>query len=129
MLSSKLNVMSYELCKDILTINDNIMFVAVINEKGRIGESQGRDSIIEKLPSIRKEMFLMERALMHRMRQEFDEDLGSVRYTYAEREKRGILSFPMDEQFLLVSFLTCVDSSSLAKSIIRLIDKCEEKLK
>ncbi|MGI0073443.1 MAG: DUF6659 family protein [Nitrosotalea sp.] len=109
-------------------MNNKITFVAVINEKGRIEESQSRNSIIEKLPSIRKEMFFMENALRHRMREDFDGDLGPVRFTYVERAKRGLLSFPMDDKLLLVSFRTSVNSLLLAKSIMQLIRRYEKKL-
>ncbi|MFZ1076920.1 MAG: hypothetical protein WAN47_05780 [Nitrosotalea sp.] len=111
-------------------MNNHITFVAIINEKGRVDASQGRNSIIEILPSTRKEMFFMENALRHRMRKEFDGDLGQVRFTYVERTKRGLLSFSMDEQLLLVSFLrTHVNSMTLAKSIARLIDAYKKRLK
>ena len=127
--NSKLNVLSDELCRTIIAMNNHITFVAVINEKGRVDESQGRNCIIERLPSTRKEMFFMENALRHRMRSEFDDDLGQVRFTYVERAKRGILSFPMDNQMLLVSFLRRhVNSLDLAKSITRLVRRYKKKL-
>jgi len=110
-------------------MNNHITFVAVINEKGRVDESQGRNCIIERLPRIRKEMFFMENALRHRMRSEFDEDLGQVKFTYVERAKRGLLSFPMDDQLLLVSFLRKhVNSLDLARGISRLVRRYKKKL-
>jgi hypothetical protein len=117
-----------ELCESIIRMDNKIMFVAVISEKGRIEESQSRNSIIEKIPSVRKEMFFMENALRHRMRNDFDEYLGSVRFTYVERAKRGILSFPMEDKLLLVSFRTSVNPLLLAKSIMRLIHRYEKKI-
>lgn len=71
----------------------------------------------------------MENALRHRMRKEFDGDLGQVRFTYVERAKRGLLSFPMDDQLLLVSFFRRhVNSLSLARSITRLVRRYKNKL-
>ncbi|MGB6464427.1 MAG: hypothetical protein WA799_08280 [Nitrosotalea sp.] len=129
LLNSKLNMISNELCRSVIAMNNHITFVAIINKKGRVDESQGRNCIIEKLPSVMKEMFFMENALRHRMRKEFDRDLGQVRFTYVERNKRGILSFPMDDQLLLVSFLrTYVDPLTLARSITRLVHRYKKKL-
>jgi hypothetical protein len=122
-------MLSNELCRSIIAMNNDITFVAVINEKGRVDESQGRNCIIEGLPSTRKEMFFMENALRHRMRKEFDGDLGQVRFTYVERAKRCLLSFPMDERLLLVSFLrTHVNSLTLTRSILPLVDRYKKKL-
>lgn len=121
--------MSNELCKSVIEMNNHITFVAIINERGKADESQGRSCIIEKLPSAMKEMFFMENALRHRMRKDFDRDLGQVRFTYVERSKRGILSFPLDDQLLLVSFLrTYVDSLTLARSITPLVRRYKKKL-
>lgn len=129
LLNSKLNMLSNELCRSVIEMNNQITFVAIINEKGRVDESQSRNCIIEKLPSTRKEMFFMENALRHRMREEFDGDLGQVRFTYVERAKRGLLSFPMDHQLLLVSFLDRhVNPLDLAKSISQLLLRYKKKL-
>jgi hypothetical protein len=110
-------------------MNNHITFVAVINEKGRIEESQGRNCIIEKLSSTKKEMFFMENALRLRMRREYDEDLGQEGFTYEERAKRGLLSFPLEDHLLLISFFrTRVNSLTLARSITKLIFRYKKKL-
>lgn len=110
-------------------MDDHIRFVAIIDEKGRVEESQGHSSIIEKLSNARKEIFFMENALVYRMSKEFDEDLGKVGFSYLERARRGLISFPMDDQLLLVFFLrTHVNSSTLAKNITRLVRKYKKNL-
>lgn len=128
MLRSQHQVALNELCKDALKASNHITFVAIINERGRIEESQNRNSIIEKLPNSKKEMFLMENALRHRMRREFDEELGQVRFTYVERVKRKLISIPIEDQLLLVSFRGTLDSSLLAKKIIRIVNKYKKNL-
>ena len=130
LLDSKFTVLSNELCRSIVKMNDHITFVAIINEKGRVDASQGRNSIIEKLPSDKKEIFFMENILRHMLRKEFDGDLGQVRFTYVERAKRDLLSFPMNDQLLLVSFLRMhVNSMALARNITKLVDRYKKKLK
>lgn len=110
-------------------MDGHIKFVAIIDEKGRVEESQGHSSIIEKLSNARKEIFFMENALVHRMSKEFNEDLGKVGFSYLERARKGLISFPMNDQLLLVFFLrTHVNYSTLAKNITRLVRKYEKKL-
>ncbi len=130
LLDSKLNMLSSELCRSILALDNHISFVAIIDEKGRVRDSQGNNAIIKKLLGTKKEMFFMENVLMHRMRKDFDVDLGEVKFTYVERSKRSVLYFPMGNQLLLVSFVrTLVNSLTLARSITRLVCRCEKKLK
>ena len=47
----------------------------------------------------------MENALIHRMRGDFDVDLGKVRFTYVERTRRGIFYFPMKRLIITSIFL------------------------
>jgi len=127
LINSEQHTILFDLCSAVLKTNSKIVYVAIINDRGKIEESQARKSIIEKLPDIKKEMFLMENALRNRMATEYDEDLGSVRYTYVERKKRGLLSFPMGDLLLLVSFLPSLDVLQLSKNIIPLIAKSKKK--
>lgn len=63
------------------------------------------------------------------MRNDFDMDLGEVRFTYVERAKRGLFYFPIGDQLLLVSFLTKhVNSLMLARRITRLVCRYKKKL-
>ena len=128
--SSKFNLLSNELCSSIIAIDNHITFVAIINENGMVDESQSRNCIIDKLPKTRKEMFFMENALRHRMREEYDGDLGQERFTYVERDKRGLLSFPLNNQLLLISFLrNHVKPIVLANRITHLVHRYQQKLK
>ena len=118
---------SYELCNLVFKANNKITFVAIINQRGRIEKSQSHNSIIEKFSGVKKEMFLMENALWDRTRKEYDDDLGQVQYTYVRREKRGMLSFPIDDSQLLVSFKQRLNVPLLAKIITRIINKYKKK--
>jgi hypothetical protein len=129
LLDSKTNMLSSELCKSVIAMNNHIEFVAIIDKRGRIRESQGRSSAIKKLTSTSKEIFFMENALVYRMRKDFDESLGELRFTYVERARRGLFYFPMADQLLLVSFLRIhVNSLTLARSITQLVSKYKKKL-
>ena len=128
MLSTQQLDISNELCNAVFKTNNKITFVAIINQKGRIEQCQSHNSIIEKFSDTKKEMFLMENALWYRTRKEYDEELGQVQFTYVKRKKRGVLSFPIGDSLLLVSFKQLLDVSMLAKIITRLVNKYEKKL-
>jgi hypothetical protein len=111
-----------------LNCNKKICFTAVINEKGRILESKDRHGVIGCLPIERKEAFFMEYALRQRMRSEFNDDFGSVRYTCAEREKEVLFSFPLYDFLVLATCCTGVKHVSISRKIISIIDKCKVKM-
>lgn len=115
------------LCDAILNCNKKICFTAVISEKGRVLESKDRHGVIGCLPIERKEAFFMEYALRQRMRNEFDNDFGSVRYTCAEREKEILFSFPLYDSLVLVACCTGVKHVSISRKIISIIDECKAK--
>jgi hypothetical protein len=127
---SKLDMLSSELCSSVIAMDSHISFVAIIDEKGRVRQSQGNNAIIKKLLGTKKDMFFMENVLMNRMRADFDVDLGEIRFTYVERSKRSVLYFPLDNQLLIVSFVrTPINSLTLARSITLLVCRYKKKLK
>lgn len=108
-----------DLCNFILKENRKVTFVGIINERGIVEECRCSASIIDKLPRERKEMFFVEYALRHRMRKEFDEELGRVGYTYAERERRSLFSFPISNHlFLIVACKPQINPKTFAQKIL-----------
>lgn len=62
------------------------------------------------------------------MRREFDEELGPVRYSYTEREKESLFSFPLNSLLVIV---TCHQNSNpaiFANQIIPMINSCKIKI-
>ncbi len=107
------------LCNCVLKENRKVTYVGIINERGIIEECQSSASIIDNLSRERKEVFFLEYALRHRMRKEFDEELGRVGYTYAEREKRSLFSFPISNHlFLVVACKPQINPKPFAKKIL-----------
>lgn len=128
LLTSQQNTILSTLCDTILNCNKKICFAAIINEKGRILESKDRHGVIGCLPIERKEVFFMEYALRQRMRSEFNDDFGSVKYTCAEREKEVLFSFPLYDSLVLVTCCAGVKHVSISRKIISIIDECKFKL-
>lgn len=116
-----------QVCKSILSADKEIKFVAIIDNKGRALESRTRDSICFNMPESRREIFFMEYALRQRMREDFDEYFGPVRFTYAEREKEVMLSFPTYGLVTIVSCNKGVNPKSISRKILNILDS-QEKL-
>lgn len=113
-----------KVCESILNVNKKICFAAVINEKGRVLQSKDPMGIISCLSTTKQDMFFMEYSLRQNMRKEFDEDFGDVRYTYTEREKETLFTFPLDNHLIIVACHSGINHASFSKKIISIIDQC-----
>ncbi len=116
------------LCDAILNCNKKIGFIAIINANGILLESKNHHGVTGCLPRKRKEAFFMEYALRQRMRSEFNNDFGSVRYTCAEREKEVLFTFPLHDLLVLVTCSPGIMHADISREIISIIDECKAKL-
>ena len=93
-----------ELCNSVFAIDPSIRFAGVINKMGKLVAGGMRDGL-SPLESIKDmDRLYIEIALRHAMRQEFDSEFGSTVYSFSEREKIKIATFPLKQgNFLLVS--------------------------
>ena len=71
----------------------------------------------------RDEMLYMELALRVKMRREFDDDLGKVKFSMSFREKLIVMSFPMENDVLMVSMERKTQFENIAHSILKLTEK------
>jgi len=96
--------MDYEnICALVQKIDSKIRFVGVINSKGRLVAGGMAASKTRLGDRKRDEMLYMELALRVKMRSEFDDDLGKVKFSLSFREKLIVMSFPMENDVLFVS--------------------------
>ena len=96
--------MDYEnICTLVQKIDSKIRFVGVINSKGRLVAGGMAASKTRLGDRKRDEMLYMELALRVKMRSEFDDDLGKVKFSLSFREKLIVMSFPMKNDVLFVS--------------------------
>lgn len=128
LLTSQQYVVLDKLCESILNVSEKICFTAVINERGRTLQSKDRMGIISCMTSTKQDMFFMEYSLRQNMRKEFDDDFGSVRYTYAEREKEVLFTFPLDDHLVIVACRSGINPVSFSRKIISLIGECKIQL-
>jgi len=116
--------MDYEnLCTLVQKIDSKIRFAGVINSKGRL-IAGGMVSSKKRLGDRKRdEMLYMELALRVKMRSEFDDDLGKVKFSMSFREKLIVMSFPMKNDILMVSMERKTLFEKIAFKILKNIEK------
>jgi len=114
--------MDYEnLCTLIQKIDSKIRFAGMINSKGRLIAGGMVPSKTRFGDRKRDEMLYMELALRVKMRREFDEDLGQVKFSMSFREKLIVMSFPVKDDVLMVSMERKTQFEQIAFQILKLL--------
>ncbi len=115
-----------KVCDEIKLLDDAIRFAGVINPRGRL-VAGGMKEGIEPLESEKDdEMLYMELALRVRMRQEFDKQLGQVKFALALREKALAMSFPSGEDILYVVAESTADYGTLPEKVIKILENSKQ---
>ena len=116
--------MDYEnLCTLVQKIDSKIRFAGMINSKGRLIAGGMVPSKTRFGDRKRDEMLYMELALRVKMRREFDDDLGQVKFSMSFREKLIVMSFPVENDVLMVSMERKTEFEQIAFSILKHIEK------
>jgi len=116
--------MDYEnICTLVQKIDSKIRFAGVINSKGRLVAGGMAASKIRLGDRKRDEMLYMELALRVKMRSEFDDDLGKVKFSMSFREKLIVMSFPIKNDVLMVSMESKTQFEKIAFNILKLAEK------
>ena len=109
------------LCTSIQKIDSKIRFAGMINSKGRLTAGGMVPSKTRFGDRKRDEMLYMELALRVKMRREFDEDLGQVKFSMSFREKLIVMSFPVKDDVLMVSMERKTQFEQIAFKILKLL--------
>ena len=116
--------MDYEkLCDFAKQADSKVRFAGVINSRGRLiagGMVPSKKRLGDRK---RDEMLYMELALRVKMRSEFDDDLGKVKFSMSFREKLIVMSFPMKNDILMVSMERKTLFEKIAFKILKNIEK------
>lgn len=110
-----------DLCTSIQKIDSKIRFAGMINSKGRLIAGGMASSKTRFGDRKRDEMLYMELALRVKMRREFDEDLGQVKFSMSFREKLIVMSFPVKDDVLMVSMERKTQFEQIAFKILKLL--------
>jgi hypothetical protein len=90
-----------KLCNDIFALSSTIRSAVVIDKIGKLvagGMRQGIRSMEDKDDS---QKLYVEFALRSVMREEFDKEFGKTIYSFSEREKIKLASFPLNDHHIL----------------------------
>ena len=108
-------------CKKVMNVDPKIRFVGMINDKGRLIAGGMREDK-KPLEDMRDdEMLFMELVLRTKMRREFDQQLGKVKFAMSYREKAIVMSFPLDGYVMLVSAEKGLDFVDVPFKIIKIL--------
>ena len=114
-----------KLCNDVFALSSSIRSAIVIDKMGKLvagGMRQGIKSMENKDDS---QKLYVEFALRSVMREEFDKEFGKTIYSFSEREKIKLASFPLDNShhILRVSIEKESDHNKTIDHILKIIGK------
>lgn len=112
-----------KICEGIKNLDPLIRFAGVINPRGRLVAGGMKEGITPLESEKDNEMLFMELALRVRMRQEFDKQLGKVKFAMSLREKVLAISVPIGEDVLYVAAEAKADYRTLPDKILDIINK------
>jgi hypothetical protein len=90
-----------KLCNDIFVLNPSIRFAGVVNRMGTLVAGGMRQSVKSMEDKEDSSKLYLESALRSEMRKDFDKYFGKTIYSFSEREKIKVASFPLDNDHLL----------------------------
>lgn len=100
---------------------DKIRFAGIINERGRLIEGGMKNGLTTLSSTKDDEMLFMELVLRVKMRQEFDSQLGKVKFAMALRDKVLEMSFQIDKHVFFVVSDSDVDYGIMPRKILDII--------
>lgn len=115
-------VLLESLCDSIIKLNKNIQSVAVINNRGRVMEKISRSKFTNRFPNYLNELFCMSCVLQISMGKDFDENYGPINYHISERSNLTIITFPLDENVILIITNKSICPITLARKTVAVIN-------
>jgi hypothetical protein len=97
-----------------------VRFTALINNKGRIHEFVSKDGFA--LSKEKLDMFLMGLSLQKNLQQDYDNELGSVKYSLIHREKTKVLFIPVFLGTIVMVTDANVDPKKIMQKIMQTSD-------
>lgn len=108
---------------EVLQNQEGVRFAGLINRMGRLVAGGFRKGITPLEDEAERRKMYMELALRVSMRMEFDYSLGPVLFSASRRKNAVMLSFPINNNVLLVSADPYIDIEKFSKKILGIIGK------
>ena len=110
-----------KLCESIFALSFGIRFVGVIDRMGRLLAGGMRKGLIPL--ELDSEKLYLEFALRSEMRKDFNAEFGNTIFSFTEREKIKLASFPLDGGYILrVSMERKEPHSEIIEKTLRIIN-------
>jgi hypothetical protein len=119
------NMNAEQFSKNILDLDENILFVGIVEKSGHLSISNQRVAIDEYLKGRNMEMIYSQSVYVTDLRKMLSNSFGnlnSISYTY---EKMKILLFPIKDHILLVFVNKNIKTDDMAKKIQNYIKSVE----
>ena len=118
------NISFFDEKYNLILQESQIRFAGIIDCMGNLVAGGFKDGISPlKDESARKRMF-MEATLRVRTRQDFDKDLGPVKYAASRRDKVVMMTFPVqDNHILFLSVNPGIDIETFAQKIVKMMNR------
>jgi hypothetical protein len=112
-----------KLCDAIFALNPNIRFAGVVNRMGTLVAGGMRQSVKSMEHKGDSSKLYLESAIRSEMRKDFDKEFGKTIYSFSEREKIKVASFPLHNDNLLRVSIEKQEQSheKIIESILKLI--------
>jgi hypothetical protein len=112
-----------KLCNDIFALNPNIRFAGIVNKMGTLVAGGMRQSVKSMEDKVDSSKLYLESVLRSEMRKDFDKEFGKTIYSFSEREKIKIASFPLYNDNLLRVSIEKQEQShqKIIESILKII--------
>jgi hypothetical protein len=117
-----------QICDEIFALSPAVRSAIVIDKMGRLvagGMRKGITSMEEKDDT---QKLYVQFALRSVMREDFDEQFGKTLYSFSERERIKLASFPLDDQYIVRVSIEKEESNHTAiiDNILRIIGSSRE---
>jgi len=118
-----------EICQKIIKLDPHVRSARIINSRGHLEAGGMREGLVSLENQKQDEMLFMELALRVRMRHEFDKEFGEVNFSLSYREKVIIMSFPLEnDDVLLVSTEKDIEIGKIPFNILKIIKPLKHKI-
>ena len=108
---------------DLLLEQPEIRFAGLLDSMGNLLAGGFKDGITPLNDETQKREMCMEVALRTATRRDFDEPLGKVDFAATKREKVVMMSFPLNQNILLISAEPDVDIAKTAVKVMKIWNK------
>lgn len=112
--------------KNILDLNDNILFSGIIEKSGHLNISSQRDSLDKYLKGRNAELIISESAYAVDLRKGFSSSFGNLNSICYEYSSFIILIIPVKEHILFLLINKNVNTSDLSQQIYRIVNSDNE---